>query len=131
MAKKETRHVSKFMGGQMTPQEAHRALGIRKKCELCGDPGAIRIRVLMPLIDFIEKHPQMATAIMETNPNGRTIPTVGTKYGKMVKVEDFGACDRCKASAEKMMAQRFGDSVIVDIDRGPADSMIVQVPGAQ
>ncbi len=66
-AKSDTRHRQKFMKGAMTPQEAHRKWGIGKKCSGCGAPGAIRIRVFMPVDEAMKRAPNLApmTAVMD------------------------------------------------------------------
>jgi len=119
-SKDPARHLTKFMQGRMTPDEAHRAYGIRKKCNSCGRPAAIRIKVLVALDELTKRQPEFVAHIAATNPDGPYVPTVPTKYGPMVKISDIGACDNCKRDAERAAAK--GPSwVIVEIDRGPGD----------
>ena len=124
-------HVKKFMDGRMSPQELHRALGIRKKCEQCGAPAAVRIRVLVELAELVKRQPEFVAQIMATNQNGPYVPTIDTKYGKMVKISDVGACENCRKSAE-IAAARGPSWCIVEIDRGPSPTNPVsgQVPNA-
>lgn len=125
---KEVRHLTRFMEGRMTPEEAHRAYGIRKSCYVCGKPAAIRIRVLVQLEEITKRNPEFVAHVAATNPEGPYIPTVPTRYGPMVKMSDVGACDNCKVEAERAAA-RGPSWAIVEIDRGPgADKTQVQVP---
>ncbi len=124
----KTRHVKKFMGGRITPDELHRALGIRGVCAICEGPGAIRIKVLVQLDELTKRQPEYVAQIMATNPDGLFVPTVATTYGPMVKVSDIVACDNCKVDAERSAAK--GPSwALVEIDRGPGkDRAVVQMP---
>ncbi len=125
-----TRHIKRFMDGRATPDEAHRAIGIRKKCEQCGAPAAVRIKVLVELQELTRRQPEFVAQIMVTNPNGPFVPTVETKHGHMVKVSDIGACDLCRVDAERAAA-RGPSWCIVEIDRRGLSSefpTLVQVP---
>ena len=115
--KKEVLHRKTFMNGQMTPEEAHRAYGIRKKCAVCGKPAAIRIKVLADLAELTKRQPEFVAAIITSNPEGQFVPTIDTTYGKMVKLSDVGACDNCKQDAEKASA-KHPEWCMVEIDRG-------------
>ena len=127
MSKKPVVHIKKFAGGRETPQEMHRRLGIRKNCALCGHPAAIRIKVFAPLAELIKRTPEYVAGICASNPDGPYVPTIDTTYGKMVKISDVGACDLCKTQAEKEAAK--GPSwMLVEIDRGPGNTVAVQVP---
>ena len=121
--------ITKFMDGRMTPNEAHRALGIRKKCAGCGRPAAIRIRVLADLKELTKQQPQFVAAIAASNPAGPFVPVVPTKYGPMVMLSDIGACDLCRKTAEVTAAQS-PSWCIIDIDRGPNErnKVVAQVP---
>ena len=116
---------------KLAPHELHRALGIRKKCEQCGAPAAIRIKVLVALDELTRRAPEYVANIMASNPDGPFVPTIETKYGPMVKTSDIGACDNCRVEAEKAAAK--GPSwAIVEIDRqGLSGSfpIVAQVPG--
>lgn len=132
MAKKQrgkVRHIRKFMDGRATPQEIHRAIGIRKNCVYCGRPAAIRIKVLIELGELTKRQPEYVAQIMVTNPNGPYVPTIPTIHGPMVKVSDVGACDLCRADAEKAAA-RGPSWAIVEIDRGPVEKTTVPVPSS-
>lgn len=132
MAKKrkpKIRHTTKFMGGRMTPDELHRQMGLRVKCTGCGQPAAIRIKVLAALDELTAREPELVAAITITNPDGRFVPTVQTIHGPMVKISDVGACDLCRKTAEIAAARGAPSWCIVEIDRGPgAQNAQVQVP---
>lgn len=114
------KHMKKFMGGRYTPNEVHRAVGIRKKCSVCSQPAAIRIKVYASLEEMIKRNPNFVAAIMASNPDGQFVPTIDTKWGKMMKLSDVGACDNCKTEAEKVAA-KHPDWCFVEIDRGVKD----------
>lgn len=127
--KPEILHIKKFMGGRVTPEELHRAIGLRVKCSGCGQPAAIRIRVLVELAELTKRQPEFVAAVAASNPEGPSVPTVATKYGPMVKVSDTGACALCRKTAEVAAARGAPSWCIVDIDRGPGpDRPQVQVP---
>jgi len=122
--------LQKFVRGDLTPKEMHIA-AMNKKCEQCGAPASLRIRVLVRLEELIEKSPEYVAQIMATNPDGTcTVPIIPTKYGAMVKVSDIGACDRCRTAAEQAAA-RCPDWCLVEISAPPEDRnpVHVQVPG--
>lgn len=121
-------HVDKFMDGVATPQEVHRALGINKKCVGCGAPAAIRIRVLALYSELVERNPDFVALMMAASPDGATCPTIPTQYGPMVLVTDNGACEQCQTTAEVAAARGVPDWCIVEIDRGPKETVQVQVP---
>ena len=116
----QQKHMRKFMGGRMTASEVHRAVGIRKKCSVCGQPAAIRIKVFASLTEMTQRNPNFIAAIMAANPDGPFVPTIDTKWGKMMKLSDVGACDNCKVEAEKASA-KHPDWCFVEIDRGIKD----------
>ncbi len=123
------RHIKKFMGGRMTPEELHRAVGLRVKCTGCDQPAAIRIRVFAALDELTKRHPEFVAAVAVSNPEGPFVPTVATQYGPMVKISDIGACALCRKKAEVAAARGAPSWCIVDIDRGPGpDRPQVQVP---
>lgn len=119
-------HVDKFMGGEMTPQEAHRKFGIRKKC-MCGRPGVATIRVLVELAELIKRQPEFVAQIAASNPNGPYVPTVPTKYGNMVMVSNVAVCENCRKDGE-IAAAKGPSWCLVEINSGPKDSITVQVP---
>lgn len=128
-------HIKKFDGGRSTPDEMHRKYALgggKKRCATCGNPKvAIRIRVLVELAELTKRNPDFVAGIMATNPDGSmTVPSVRTKYGQMVRVNDAVFCDNCKVGAEKAAAK--GPSwAIVEIDRqglGKSFKPVVQVP---
>lgn len=105
---KKVLHVKKFDGGQRTPAEYHReyALG-NKQCEFCGLPAAIRIKVFADPKEFMQRKPELAAAIVASNPRGGFIPAVETVWGPMVNVEDICACDLCKESGVRSMGSKW------------------------
>jgi hypothetical protein len=105
---KKVIHVTKFDKGQRTPAEYHReyALGNRS-CDFCGLPAAIRIKVFADPKEFVQRKPELAAAIMATNPRGPFLPGVETVWGTMVKVEDACACDLCKESGVRALGSKW------------------------
>lgn len=132
-AKQEIRHRQKFMGGQMTPGEAHRKWGIGKKCAGCGAPGAIRIRVFIPLDEAYRRAPNLLAAIMATNPDeSGKLPTVTFKESKndqtgkeYLKASDTAWCDNCKTQARLEAAKGAPSWAVVEIDEGKKDKIRV------
>ena len=123
-------HRKKFMDGRETPNEVHRRLGIKKKCVICGQPGAIRIRVFMPYDEAMQRAPNLIAAIMASNPDGPKVPTVMFKDGStpraFIKASDSAFCDHCKVEAERTAATAPSWAV-VEIDRGVKDTIQVGV----
>ena len=132
-AKSDTRHRQKFMKGAMTPQEAHRKWGIGKQCSGCGAPGAIRIRVFMPVDEAMKRAPNLCAAIMATNPdNSNRLPTIrfkeskGDEVGKeYLKASDTAWCDNCKVQARLDAAKGAPSWAVVEIDEGKKDNIRV------
>lgn len=128
--KREVLHRKRFMGGRETPNEVSRRLGIAKQCIVCKRPGAIRIRVFMPLDEAMQRAPNLIAAIMASNPDGPKVPTVKFKDGstvrEFIKASDSAFCDHCKVEAERTAATAPSWAV-VEIDRGPKDTVQVGV----
>lgn len=123
-------HIQKFAKGELTPRETHIA-ALNKRCEQCGRPASVRLRVLVLLDELVQRSPELVAQVMMTNPDGScTVPTIPTKYGPMVKVSDVGACDSCRSAAEKAAA-RCPSWCLVEISVPPEDKNPVhaQVPG--
>lgn len=124
--KPEVRHRQKFMKGLLTPEEAHRKWGIGKKCSGCGAPGAIRIRVFMPLDEAYKRAPNLLAAIMATNlDESGKLPTVTFKENKTdlvgkeyIKASDTAWCDNCKTEARLEAAKGAPSWAVVEIDEG-------------
>lgn len=111
--------IQDFLSGKLSAQETHRAAAFHAHPCICGRPAVVRIKVLVQLAELTKRQPEMIAQICATNPDGSwTVPTVPTKYGPMVKVSDIGACENCRADAEKAAA-RGPSWAIVEIDRGP------------
>ena len=121
-------HMDRFMGGAATPQEVHRALGINKACAGCGNPAAIRIKVLAEYVELVQRNPDFIALLMVASPDGATVPTIATKHGPMVLISDIGACELCRKTAEVAAARGAPSWCIVEIDRGLRDAVHVQVP---
>lgn len=131
--KKEILHRQKFMGGKMTPQEAHRKWGIGRKCRGCDAPGACRIKVFMPVDEAMKRAPNLLAAIMATNPDeSGKLPVVRFKesssdqIGKdYIKASDTVWCDNCKVEARIEAAKSAPSWAVVEIDDGKKDSIQV------
>lgn len=131
-AKDKVIHRQKFMGGQMTPEEAHRKWGIAKRCQ-CGSPGACRIKVFMPVDELLKRAPNFVAAVMATNPDeSGKLPTVrfkehsGDTEGKdYIKASDTVWCDNCKVGARLEAARGAPSWAVVEIDDGKKDKISV------
>jgi hypothetical protein len=108
-------HVKKFMGGRITPEEAHAIHGIRKKCVGCGRPAIIRAKVFATLADFKARMPEAAAIVASLNPLGPFVPTVQMTYGEMVMISDVGACKMCKPQLLRTAA-KHPDWTFVEFD---------------
>jgi hypothetical protein len=126
--KTEVLHRKKFMGGRMSASDAHRALGIRKKCSVCRRPGAIRIKVFMPYDEAMRRAPQLMAAIAASNPAGPNVPTLMFKDGgsekPFIKASDNAFCDNCKHEA-RITAATAPSWAVVEIDEGVKDTIQV------
>ena len=130
--KPDVRHRQKFMQGRMSLKDAHRKWGIGKKCQ-CGAPGAIRIRVFMPLDEAFKRAPNLLAMIMANNPDeSGKLPTVTFKesatdiVGKeYIKASDTAWCDNCKVQARLEAAKGAPSWAVVEIDEGKKDSIRV------
>ena len=133
MADDKVIHRDKFMGGRMSPNEAHRKWGINRKCNHCGAPGACRIKVFMPLDELVKRAPNFVAAIMASNPDeSGKMPTVRFKesssdmVGKdYIKASDTVWCDNCKTQARLEAAKGAPSWAVVEIDEGPKDTIRV------
>lgn len=113
----------------MTAQEVHAKWGIKQPCAVCGKMPVIAIKSLMLHDEFVERSPELAAAIAQSNPTGPFIPTFPTTFGPMVIVSTVAACKQHQRELERAAAK--GPSwILIEIDRGPgADKAQVQVPG--
>lgn len=128
-ARPEVIHRSKLFGGVRTAQEVHAKLGFRQPCVApgCTNLPVIQIRMLMLHDEFVREHPQMATMIVMSNPDGPYIPCAPTTFGPMVKFSSTCACKVHQKELEQAAA-KAPSYVLVEIDRGPgADRPVVQV----
>lgn len=126
-------HRDKFMGGMMTPNEAHRKWGIARRCTNCKAPGACRIKVFMPVDELLKRAPNFVAAVMASNPDeSGKLPTVrfkesaGDKDGKdYIKASDTVWCDQCKTEARITAARNAPSWAVVEVDDGPKDMIMV------
>jgi len=114
-------HMRKF--GRTTgesPQEMHARIAWHgRRCQACGGPPAILIRVLAPFKELYERAPDTLTVMANSDPeHPGQLPIIPTQYGPMLRTSEIVACARCAPSAEKAAAH--GPSwCLVEIDRGP------------
>lgn len=131
--KQEVLHRKTFMGGRMTPKEAHRKWGIRRKCRGCGGPGACRIKVFMPLDEAMRRAPQFVALATVANPDkSGKLPTVKFKQRPtdlvgtdFLKASDTVWCDNCKVEARLEAARGAPSWAVVEIDDGIKDTIQV------
>lgn len=131
-AKDKVIHRQKFMGGQMTPEEAHRKWGIGRRCQ-CGAPGAGRIKVFMPLDELLKRAPNFVAMVMAANPDeSGKLPTVrfkehsGDTEGKdYIKASDVVYCENCRVEARLAAAKGAPSWAVVEIDDGKKDKISV------
>jgi hypothetical protein len=118
-------HVRKFgaSSGGLTPQEMHAKYAWPgKKCLGCGGPPAIRIRVLSPVREMAHDVLMLIAASNPASPG--TLPVIPTKFGPFLKTSDTFACAACAPAAERSAAH-LPSWVIVEIERGPQNTMFV------
>lgn len=122
-------HLKKFMGGLLTPKEAHRkyAFGGRG-CTECGQPAVVRIRTFGEVSEVNERSPQFLMQLAKANEGH--VPIVDFTYGKFVRMGEAFACRDCASKLEQEAA-RAPSWCLVEIDRGPKDEVAVQVPNEQ
>lgn len=110
--------VQKFMDGEYTPQEVHRAIAWGgRKCDACKvGVAAIRVRVFAEYKETLQRSPEFVMNLAAQN-NG-ALPVVDFKQGKYIRVSEAFACEGCKADLEKEAA-KAPSWCCVEIDRGP------------
>jgi hypothetical protein len=110
------KQVDKFMGGALTPNEAHRKFAFGgHHCDVCGGPPALCVRVFAKVDDVLQKSPEWV--IKESAKHGGKLPVVDFKDGKYVRISMSYACDRCKATLEREAA-KAPSWCCVEIERG-------------
>lgn len=132
-AKDKVLHRQKFMGGRMTPKEAHQKWGIGRPCYHCKSPATCRIRVFMPVDEAMKRAPNLLAAIMVSNPDETgKLPVVRFKesssdmVGKdYIKASDTTWCDNCKVEARLEAARSSPSWAVVEIDDGKKDTIRV------
>lgn len=128
--KKDIIHRTRLFGGVKTAQEIHAEYGWRQRCEKCGAPPAVQVRMFMEHDEFVQRSPEMAAAIAITNPKGNYIPCVPMTFGNMVRFSTVTACKAHQKELEQMAA-KAPSYVLVEVDYGPgADKPFIQVPKA-
>lgn len=117
--------VKKFMDGEYTPQEVHRALAWGgRKCDKCGQPAAVRVRVFADAQEVMQRSPQFIMKLAAEN-NGQ-VPVVDFKQGKFIRVSQAYGCSGCRADLEHEAA-KAPSWCCVEIDEGPKET--IQVTG--
>ena len=120
-------HRTKLFGGRRTAAEVHAQHGFRRRCEKCGGPPSIQIKMFMLHDEFVKRAPLLAAEIAASNASGPYVPAVETKFGNMVMYAKVTAC-RMHAKELEHMAAKAPSYVMVEIDRGPGpENPIVQV----
>jgi hypothetical protein len=115
--------VKKFMDGEHTPQEVHRALAWGgRKCDACGGPAAIRIRVFAEYKECLQRSPEFVMKLAAEH-NG-ALPVVDFKQGKFIRVSEAFACTNCKHEAERQAA-KAPSWCCVERDEGPKEVLQV------
>ena len=117
-SKSKVIHRSKLFQGRRSAEEIHAKFGFGKGCLLCGQPGVIRIRVLIQHDELVRRAPDIAAAIAASNPDGPFIPTFATSYGPMVRVSETIVCRFHRREVE-LAAAKGPSWAFIEIDRGP------------
>jgi len=128
-------HRSKLFGGKKSAQEIHREFGMKGRCDLCGGPPVIMVRMMALVSEIKKRSPEYwATVCASAAQNGSVdkngnvrVPTIDTTYGRMIRFSQAIACEHHRKELE-ITAARAPSWVLVEIDRGPnADAPLVQV----
>ena len=115
--------VKKFMDGEYSPSEVHKALAWGgRRCDKCGAPSAIRIRVFAEYKEVLQRSPEFVMKLAADH-NGE-VPVVDFKSGKFIRVSEAFACAGCKQEAQREAA-KAPSWCCVEIDEGPKDTMQV------
>lgn len=126
---KKALHVKKFDGGRRSPAEFFREqMYAKQTCNTCGGPPAMRIRFLADAAEFKKRNPDVYKLLLIRL---GTDPAFDTKYGKMIHVESWFACDNCKTSARRLAAKK-PTWVIADFEEMGLEethASVIQVPG--
>lgn len=135
MAKGENRNRRKFMGGAMTPTEAHRKYGFGgHRCDGCKtQPGVMRVRVLMPLEEAMRAAPEyMAALAISNREQPGQVPTVqlkesatDTKGKPYFRASQTYWCRDCRVEAQVAAARGAPSWAVVEIDEGIKETMQV------
>jgi hypothetical protein len=121
-----TRHIKKFMNGDMTPEEAHCSVvfaGMVCGSNGCGRRPRVRVTVFLP-VDEMRKRHQLFDVMFTTNPLKLKNMTVKTAHGDYIRISEAYACKSCQPSLEKAAAQA-PSYAMVDIFRPLPDPKII------
>lgn len=134
-SKPEILHRTKFMGGELTPTEAHRKYAFGgKRCAGCKTaPAVMRIRVLVPMEEAYRKAPNYLAALAATNkeapgqvPTTQLKESAGDKTGKpYFMASNTVWCASCRVQAQIEAAHGAPSWAVVEIDEGPKDTIQV------
>lgn len=133
---RDRHHRKQFMGGRMTPEEAHSkfAFPVGAKCAACQNPPLVRAIVMAPLDEMKKRDPdfeQLANLTL-TNPKAAEkffamlvqIKGADGKPTPYVRISSAYACKQCAPEMERALAK--GPSwCIVEINRGPGPDKLV------
>lgn len=116
--------VKKFMDGEHTPQEIHRALAWGgRKCDACKvGVAAIRVRVFAEYKECLQRSPEFMLKLAAEHAG--EVPVVDFKQGKYVRVSEAFACEHCRSELERQAA-KAPSWCCVEIDRGPDEKVQV------
>lgn len=132
--KPEILHYKTFMGGEMAPSEAHIKYALRgRKCNGCGQPGVMRIKIFMPMDELLKRAPNFVAAVAATNTdNPGHVPTIKLKEsrgddkgGDYFKASDTVWCSNCRVEARLTAAKDAPSWAVVEIDEGIKDTIQV------
>lgn len=118
-------HRRKNFGGLETAEQVHAELAwFGQKCNACGGPPALKVRVFLRLVDMSVASRE---AIMLEIGLGRISPIRGPS-GWSVLWATKVACRRCAPALERAAARQAPSWACVEFERGPGpDSPIVGV----
>ena len=120
------KHFDHANGGKRTPAEVHREMTFKGfSCTFCGDPPAVKGMLYADAAAYAEK--DVAGYMELIARSGGTDPAFDSKWGRIVRVQDYYGCDRCRASLMKFLANK-PDWMFVDVDSmGLESSHAIQV----
>lgn len=97
-------HVKKFMGGRMTPMEAHQKWAwSNAKCTACNAPATLLCRTFAPFDELNRRTPEFCFKLAVEN-DGQ-IPMVKMTHGDYVLLGKAYACARCANEMQRAAAK--------------------------